>query len=417
MMSSKANLESMFKETANCLIKRLFGCLGNVNAIKDPVIHKRVFEFIFNKWDKLNKVKDTLKLTDLSQVIPSITYFAPWLFEAIYQLSDNYQSGKLIAYKTLCKIVIRSASNGGMWHQANEFDLITDEFMNLFYMTVHQGLNSEDRNTVNCIIQNCGPKLWHCMLPSCTLLLKDFIDACGSVDKEGPKYEAASILGCLISFPDYFGDLQVLSKPTIQPLGSLQPSDAADPETNLHVEKCSREELKNLIIHSVTNFTDDITNTNSRCVVLCTLTCFIYDEILNERWHPRLNDAIKRIFKDLDFREQFNLVLVKMSCDNLRFLSALATSIFQYEIQYAINIINMLNQCLVKLINNKPAVISEDYEKAITANMFALLEWCMSMPLEKLKDNDRGTLLRNNFKLINHICSTFKVSIVALFIY
>lgn len=184
MMSSKANLESMFKETANCLIKRLFGCLGNVNAIKDPVIHKRVFEFIYNKWDKLNKVKDTLKLTDLSQVIPSITYFAPWLFEAIYQLSDNYQSGKLIAYKTLCKIVIRSASNGGMWHQANEFDLITDEFMNLFYMTVHQGLNSEDRNTVNCIIQNCGPKLWHCMLPSCTLLLKDFIDACGSVDKE-----------------------------------------------------------------------------------------------------------------------------------------------------------------------------------------------------------------------------------------
>ena len=29
------------KETANCLIKRLFGCLGNVNAIKDPLIHKK----------------------------------------------------------------------------------------------------------------------------------------------------------------------------------------------------------------------------------------------------------------------------------------------------------------------------------------------------------------------------------------
>ncbi len=68
----------------------------------------------------------------------------------------------------------------------------------------------------------------------------------------------------------------------------------------------------------------------------------------------------------------------------------------------------MLNQCLVKLINTKPATISEDYEKAIIANMFALLEWCMSMPLDKLKENDRGTLLRNNFKLIIHICSTFK---------
>lgn len=54
--------------------------------------------------------------------------------------------------------------------------------------------------------------------------------------------------------------------------------------------------------------------------------------------------------------------------------------------------------------------MSDEYEKAIISNMFALLEWCMSMPLEKLKDNDRGTLLRNNFKLIIHICNTFKSS-------
>lgn len=62
----------------------------------------------------------------------------------------------------------------------------------------------------------------------------------------------------------------------------------------------------------------------------------------------------------------------------------------------------------MKLINSKPAIINEDYEKAIIANMFALLEWCMSMPLERLKDQDRATLLRNNFKLIIHICNTFK---------
>jgi hypothetical protein len=124
----------------------LFGCLGNVNTIKDPLIHKRIFEFIYNKWDRLNKVKETLKLTDLSLVVPSVTYFAPWLFEAIYQLPINYQSGKLIAYKTLCKIVIRSAvSSGGNWHSVNDFDSISDEFMNLFYLTLHQGLNSEDK--------------------------------------------------------------------------------------------------------------------------------------------------------------------------------------------------------------------------------------------------------------------------------
>lgn len=38
------------------LIKRLFGCLGNVNTIKDPLIHKKIFEFIYNKWERLGKV-------------------------------------------------------------------------------------------------------------------------------------------------------------------------------------------------------------------------------------------------------------------------------------------------------------------------------------------------------------------------
>ena len=400
--------ESMFKETANCLIKRLFGCLGNVNAIKDPLIHKKVFEFIYNKWDRLNKIKDNFKLTDLSQVVPSITYFSPWLFEAIYQLSNHYQSGKLIAYKTICRIGIKSScynSGIGSGSLVNEYDLVSDEFMDLFYLTIHQGLHSEDKHIVNCIIQNCGTKFWHCMLPSCTLLLKDFIVACANIDKDGPKYDASSILGCLIGFPDYFGDMHVLTQPAIDQHGSLIVN-----EDILSVEFCSKEDLKNLIIQNITNFSDDIFNTNSRCVILCALTCFIYEEILNQRWHPRLNDAIRRIFKDLDFREQFNPVLVKMSCDNLRFLSILANLIFQYEIQYAINIINELNQCLVKLINTKPSVITEDYEKAIIANMFALLEWCMSMPLDKLKDQDRATLLRNNFKLIIHICNTFKSS-------
>lgn len=48
--------EPTFKETCYMLIKRLFGCLGNVNAIKDPNIHKRVFEFIYTKWERLAKV-------------------------------------------------------------------------------------------------------------------------------------------------------------------------------------------------------------------------------------------------------------------------------------------------------------------------------------------------------------------------
>jgi hypothetical protein len=52
-----ARLSTPFKETAFVLIKRLLGCLSNINSIKDPNVHKRVIEFIFNKWERLTKVK------------------------------------------------------------------------------------------------------------------------------------------------------------------------------------------------------------------------------------------------------------------------------------------------------------------------------------------------------------------------
>ncbi len=279
----------------------------------------------------------------------------------------------------MCRKVIRSAlSNGSNSFQTNNtsFDSLNNDFMDLFYMTLNQGLRSEDRNVINCIIQNCGTKFWHCMLPSSTILLKDFIDACSFVDSQGPKLDAASILGCLICFPDYFGDMKVLNRdPSLN-----QSPNTTSSEDNLTIDFYTKEELKNFLIQNISNFTDDFTNTNSRCVILCSLTCFIYDEILNNNWnHARLNEAIKRIFKDLDSRDQANLVLFKMSYDNLRFLSILANILFQNEIQYTVNIINELNQCLVKLINSKLDSISEDYEKAIIANMLALLEWCLNM--------------------------------------
>lgn len=226
------------------------------------------------------------------------------------------------------------------------------------------------------------------MLPSCTLLVKDFIDACALIDNQGPKFEAASILGALICFPDYFGDMKVLNQ-SIHPatvnftantstgsavgtpisaavgaaaaLGSaaavngqttqvqqqillvnstsspssssthsspspsnlsLSPShslssppthnsslnSSSSAEENLIVDFYHKEELKNLIVQTLANFNDDYFNNNSRCVILCALTCYIYDEIINQRWNlRRLNDAIKRIFKDLDFKEVFIL--------------------------------------------------------------------------------------------------------------
>ena len=45
------------KEASFNLVKRLLGCIGNVNEIKDTSIHRRVLEFIYSKWELLAKVK------------------------------------------------------------------------------------------------------------------------------------------------------------------------------------------------------------------------------------------------------------------------------------------------------------------------------------------------------------------------
>ena len=64
------------------------------------------------------------------------------MFEAIYKLPANYEGGKLIAYKTLCRIGLYSSLNKNI---ASDFEEINDEFMDLFYLTVHHGLHSDDK--------------------------------------------------------------------------------------------------------------------------------------------------------------------------------------------------------------------------------------------------------------------------------
>jgi hypothetical protein len=138
-------IEVSYKENAFLIIKRLMGCLGNVNQIKDSQIHEKIFEFIYSKWELLAKVRESLKLTDLSDLIPPISTFSPWLFEAIYELPNNYKNGQLIAYKLLCRVALRSATAKLLLgSEENSFDRIDDEFMDLFMLTLHHGLRSGD---------------------------------------------------------------------------------------------------------------------------------------------------------------------------------------------------------------------------------------------------------------------------------
>jgi hypothetical protein len=232
------------------------------------------------------------------------------------------------------------------------------------------------------------------------------------------------MLGCLISFPEYFGDIYVFSsnKGEIKTItdDSITEKNSNNDDKNLlttendsenddlSVDFITVDQTKDLIINSLISFDDDPTNINSRSVILSALTCFIYDEILNRRWHPRLDQAIKYIFKQLQNGvDDLNLVLVKICCDNIRFLSVLADLIFQKKIQFAVDIMNVVNPCVTKLFESKPSTVSEDYERAIISMMFTLLEWFMNMPLSYLSQQNQKLLVKNNFKLIIRIANLF----------
>ena len=206
-----------FRDTVLTLLKRLLGCLGNVNAIKDPLVHKRIFDYIHGKWDRLSKINDELRLVDLARLVVRPAHFAPWLFEAIYELPFAFQQGKLIAYKTLCRMAIRGSSSSSSFshlnqHHQSAYDSLSDSFMDMFLVCLHQALvssasSADQRTLVNCIVQACGTRFWHCMMPSSTLLLVAFVRACASVEERDVcKLDAALMLGALAPFPDYFGE-------------------------------------------------------------------------------------------------------------------------------------------------------------------------------------------------------------------
>lgn len=61
--------------------------------------------------------------------------------KAIYLLPNDYQDGKLVAYKTICKIVTSLYKS----HDIDNPILKNSVFIDVFYMTIHKGLRSCDK--------------------------------------------------------------------------------------------------------------------------------------------------------------------------------------------------------------------------------------------------------------------------------
>lgn len=130
------------------LWRRMLGILGNVHRLDDPHLHYHVMLCLAKIVEDFIKIRDNMGISiDNNPTppppthIPPLTFFSPWLFET-FQMSNQFKKSKVLAYKLICTIALRS----------KEIPLGTD-FLALFYLSIHQALHTQDlvcfENTLN----------------------------------------------------------------------------------------------------------------------------------------------------------------------------------------------------------------------------------------------------------------------------
>uniref|UniRef100_A0A3B3QGN5 Ral GTPase activating protein catalytic subunit alpha 2 n=1 Tax=Paramormyrops kingsleyae TaxID=1676925 RepID=A0A3B3QGN5_9TELE len=170
------SLTGWHADSAAVLWRRILGILGDVNSIRNPQIHAKVFLYLHELWHKLAKIRDNLGISVDNQsspprppLIPPLRMFASWLFKAT-TLPAEYKAGKLQAYKLICEMMTK--------HQ----DVLPNsDFLVHFYNVMHQGFNSEDQDVLYTLMRHCSPRFFSLGLPGFTLLVGDFITAAARV--------------------------------------------------------------------------------------------------------------------------------------------------------------------------------------------------------------------------------------------
>uniref|UniRef100_A0A8C3JZH8 Ral GTPase activating protein catalytic subunit alpha 2 n=1 Tax=Calidris pygmaea TaxID=425635 RepID=A0A8C3JZH8_9CHAR len=163
-------------DSAAVLWRRILGILGDVNNIKSPKIHAKVFGYLYELWYKLAKIRDNLAISVDNQstpsppvLIPPLRIFASWLFKAT-TLPNEYKEGKLQAYRLICAMMTR-----------RQDVLPNSDFLVHFYFVMHLGLTSEDQDILHTVVKHCPPWFFFLGLPGFTMLIGDFITAAARV--------------------------------------------------------------------------------------------------------------------------------------------------------------------------------------------------------------------------------------------
>uniref|UniRef100_A0A8C6PS10 Ral GTPase activating protein catalytic subunit alpha 2 n=1 Tax=Nothobranchius furzeri TaxID=105023 RepID=A0A8C6PS10_NOTFU len=260
-------------DSAFVLWRRILGILGDVNNIRSPKIHAKVFSYLYELWHKLAKIRDNLGISVDNQssppqplFIPPLRMLASWLFRATVMPAE-YKAGKLWAFKLICEMMTR--------HQ----DVLPNsDFLVHLYHIMHKGFSSDDQDVLNTIVRSCSPRFFFLGLPGFTMLLGDFITASARVlnseSSEAPRIEAQTTLGSLVCFPNLYLQIPVLQNV---------------PGSNDII--VGSEDYK-LCLLALLSLHHDRPVQRSQCIAVCSLGLWVCEELTQKTIHDQVKDAI-----------------------------------------------------------------------------------------------------------------------------
>ncbi|CDQ64423.1 unnamed protein product [Oncorhynchus mykiss] len=293
------SLTGWHADSAFVLWRRILGILGDVNSIRCPRIHAKMFSYLYDLWHKLAKIRDNLGISVDNQsspprpvFIPPLRMLASWLFKAT-MLPAEFKAGKLQAYKLICEMMTRKQDV-----------LPNSDFLVHLYHVMHKGFTSVDQDVLNTVIRSFSPRFFFLGLPGFTMLVGDFITAAARVlsndSSEAPRIEAQTVLGSLVCFPNLY--LQI---PLLQTV----------PGTDDIV--VGNEDIKDYLVNILLKTARNEPYEAARCIAVCSLGLWVCEELMQQNIHHQVEDAINVLGVTLKFG---NKAVAQVACDLFQLL-------------------------------------------------------------------------------------------------
>uniref|UniRef100_A0AAX7VDM2 Rap-GAP domain-containing protein n=1 Tax=Astatotilapia calliptera TaxID=8154 RepID=A0AAX7VDM2_ASTCA len=350
-------------DSAFVLWRRILGILGDVNNIRCPKIHAKVFSYLYELWHKLAKIRDNLGISVDNQssppqpaFIPPLRMLASWLFRGT-MLPAEYKAGKLQAFKLICEMMTR--------HQ----DVLPNsDFLVHLYHIMHKGFMSDDPDVLNTIIRSCSPRFFFLGLPGFTMLIGDFIAAAACVltsgSSEAPRVEAQTILGSLVCFPNLYLQIPILHR--------VPGSDDIS---------VSNEDIKNYLVNILLETATKEHYEGARCIAVCSLGLWVCEELMQKNIHPQVKDAINVLGVTLKFG---NKAVAQVACDVFQLLISHWEHLQRLEPTFPKKIIEIFVATIAFLLPSAEHSTVEADKKLMVSLLLCLLDWCMAVPLSLL---------------------------------